>query len=596
MLSESRIATSESTRAIEGQSLIGKAGSPTIPRIGPTEFRKAPHNLEAEQALLGAVLVNNEAMDRVSAFLEPQHFFDPLHQQIFETTARLIHDGKQATPITLRTFFETAEPISPTLTVPQYLGNLAATATTIINAEEYGRTVYDLATRRALIVRCEDAMDVAYDSPVDAPVKEQLDKLHGHIGDLLSSCGTEALYVSRCLADVEPENVSWLWGSRFARGKLNLIAGQPGQGKSQLALFMAGKASVGGEWPDSSQCPLGSVVLISCEDDAADTIVPRLMAVGADLSRVHILDWVIEPKAKKGKTRQLFDLDAHISILKSLVDRIGDVVLIVIDPISAYLAGIDSHKMSQVRGALAPLQQFAAETGAAVVLITHLNKGSADANAMARVAGSGAFVAACRSSWLVERDPQDESRQRRILTPLKNNIGDDQTGFAFQVKQVDLEEGIESSCVEFEPEPIRISASELLREQQDNDDERSALSEAMDFLREFLSDGPKNCKSTLKAAEDAGIAHRTLRRAREKLRIKPQKSRVTGLWVWALPEHAETRTKVGNDVVQVVQHDHADRTDGAGQHAQCDHLGQLATSKNNGQDGQLGHVGQGGAR
>ena len=89
-------------------------------------FRQAPHNLEAEQALLGAILVNNEAMDRVSSFLDPQHFYDPLHQQIYETAAKLIHVGKQATPITLRTFFETAEPISPTLTVPQYLGTLAA--------------------------------------------------------------------------------------------------------------------------------------------------------------------------------------------------------------------------------------------------------------------------------------------------------------------------------------------------------------------------------------------------------------------------------------------------------------------------------------
>jgi replicative DNA helicase len=94
--------------------------------------------LEAEQALLGAILVNNEAMDRVSSFLEAQHFFDPLHQQIFETVAKLIHAGKQATPITLKTFFENAEPISPTMTVPQYLGTLAANATSIINALEYG--------------------------------------------------------------------------------------------------------------------------------------------------------------------------------------------------------------------------------------------------------------------------------------------------------------------------------------------------------------------------------------------------------------------------------------------------------------------------
>ena len=131
-------------------------------------FRQAPHNLEAEQALLGAILVNNEAMDRVSSFLDPHHFYDPLHQQIYETAAKLIHVGKQATPITLRTFFETAEPISPTLTVPQYLGTLAASATTIINAEDYGRTVYDLATRRALIIIGEDMVNGAYDSTVDS--------------------------------------------------------------------------------------------------------------------------------------------------------------------------------------------------------------------------------------------------------------------------------------------------------------------------------------------------------------------------------------------------------------------------------------------
>ena len=143
---------------------------------GQLPFRQAPHNLEAEQALLGAILVNNEAMDRVSAFLDPQHFYDPLHQQIYETAAKLIHVGKQATPITMRTFFETAEPISPTLTVPQYLGTLAGKATTIINAEDYGRTVYDLATRRALIIIGEDMVNGAYDSSVDSTPQSQIEK------------------------------------------------------------------------------------------------------------------------------------------------------------------------------------------------------------------------------------------------------------------------------------------------------------------------------------------------------------------------------------------------------------------------------------
>ncbi len=140
----------------------------------PVHFRQVPHNIEAEQALLGAILVNNEALDRVTGFLEPGHFYDPLHGQIFEITGKLIQAGKQATPVTLKTFFENADPISPNLTVPQYLGRLAANATSIINAHDYGRTIYDLAVRRQLIVIGEDLVNVAFDSPVDQPPEEQI--------------------------------------------------------------------------------------------------------------------------------------------------------------------------------------------------------------------------------------------------------------------------------------------------------------------------------------------------------------------------------------------------------------------------------------
>ena len=139
-------------------------------------FRAAPHTLEAEQALLGAILVNNEAHDRVSGFLEPHHFFDPLHQQIDETAAKLIATGKQVTPITLKTFFENAEPIGSGLSVPAYLGQLAVNATTIINVRDYGRTIYDLSIRRQLINVGEDMVNAAYDSPVDFPPKEQIEE------------------------------------------------------------------------------------------------------------------------------------------------------------------------------------------------------------------------------------------------------------------------------------------------------------------------------------------------------------------------------------------------------------------------------------
>jgi replicative DNA helicase len=133
----------------------------------PSPSAPRRHNLEAEQALLGAILVNNEAHDRVSGFLEAHHFYDPLHQQIFETLSKLIASGKQATTDHAADLLRDGEPIDATTTVPVYLGKLAVNATTIINARDYGRTIHDLYTRRQLIVIGEDVVNNAFDSTVD---------------------------------------------------------------------------------------------------------------------------------------------------------------------------------------------------------------------------------------------------------------------------------------------------------------------------------------------------------------------------------------------------------------------------------------------
>ena len=129
--------------------------------------RSPPHNIEAEQALLGAILVNNEAFYRVSDFLEPKHFFEPIHQRIFELAGGLVRAGKIATPVTLKTFLPADFDVAG-LSVNQYLARLAAEATTIINAEDYGRTGYDLSVRRDLIILGEEMVNSAYDAPVDS--------------------------------------------------------------------------------------------------------------------------------------------------------------------------------------------------------------------------------------------------------------------------------------------------------------------------------------------------------------------------------------------------------------------------------------------
>ncbi|QCI68049.1 replicative DNA helicase [Phreatobacter stygius] len=152
------------------------AALPALMPVGSTDltFRQAPQNMEAEQALLGAILVNNEAFYRVADFLDSKHFFDPLHQKIYETTASLVRSGKLATPITLKTFLDPNIDIGG-LTIVQYLARLAGEATTIINAEDYGRSIYDLAIRRDLIQIGEGMVNVAYDAPVDMPPRTQIE-------------------------------------------------------------------------------------------------------------------------------------------------------------------------------------------------------------------------------------------------------------------------------------------------------------------------------------------------------------------------------------------------------------------------------------
>ena len=146
-------------------------------------YRQAPHNIEAEQALLGAILVNNDAFYRVSDFLKPEHFYESIHSQIYAVAGDMIRATKRANPITIKTFLPEEEKIGD-ITVAQYLARLAAEATTIINAEDYGRSIYDLATRRALVTVGEDMVNIAYDAPVDMPPQQQIEDAERRLFEL----------------------------------------------------------------------------------------------------------------------------------------------------------------------------------------------------------------------------------------------------------------------------------------------------------------------------------------------------------------------------------------------------------------------------
>src|ERR1700730_6043246 len=223
-----------------------------------TPTRTAPHNIEAEQALLGAILINNEAFYRVSDFLEPQHFLEGIHHRIYEIAGDLIRVGKFATPVTLKTFLPPDLDIAG-LTVNQYLARLAAEATTIINAEDYGRTVYDLSIRRGLIAIGEDMVNLAYEAPVDATPFGQIEEVERQLYKLAESGRNDAGFqrfgqaldaavemAGRAyqrdgklsgLATALPDLDSHMGG--LQPSDLIILAGRPGMGKTALATNIA---------------------------------------------------------------------------------------------------------------------------------------------------------------------------------------------------------------------------------------------------------------------------------------------------------------------------------------------------------------------
>jgi putative DNA primase/helicase len=335
--------------------------------------------------------------------------------------------------------------------------------------------------------------------------------------------------VSRRASEIRPEPVEWLWSGRIARGKHTCIAGEPGTGKSQLSVAIAAAISTGGEWPcDEGRPPLGSVIILSAEDGAADTIVPRLIAAGANLDRIHIVSAVRNDKGRRG-----FDLKADLDELENKIAEIGDVMLVVIDPISSYMGKTDSHKNSDVRGVLEPIAEMAERTGVAVCSVTHFSKPNAGkaTKALHKFIGSIAFVAAARAAFAVLEDPND--KERRLFLHAKNNLAEPPRGLAFRLEQVIVAEGIVTSRVDWEPEPITTTADEALVV----DDKSSlALAEAGDFLEALLADGPVPSKEVDAEAEEAGITKATLRRAKASLGITSYKDGMKGGWVWELPK------------------------------------------------------------
>jgi replicative DNA helicase len=284
-----------------------------VRRLHPEDeksFRLAPHNVEAEQALLGAILVNNEAFYRVADFLEPEHFYEPIHREIYEVTAKVIRAGRAATPITLKTHLP--ENLVADMTMPQYLARLAAEATTVLNAADYGQTVYDLALRRNLIQIGEEMVATAYDGDVDMTAPKQIEEAEKSLFDLAEKGRYDGGFLSFSAALTEAikmageaygrdgtlsgtatglTDLDRLMGG-LQRSDLIILAARPAMGKTSLATniaFHVAQSWKGEVTPDGHRKTVngGQVGFFSLEM-SAEQLATRVLAEQSGISSSDI--------------------------------------------------------------------------------------------------------------------------------------------------------------------------------------------------------------------------------------------------------------------------------------------------------------------
>lgn len=350
------------------------------------------------------------------------------------------------------------------------------------------------------------------------------------------------------LGGLNPRRIRWLWPDRIPIGKTTMLAGDPGLGKGMIVSDIAARVSTGRPFPDAPRDSAieGSVLLISGEDDAEDTILPRIMAAEGDVSRIAVLPSVEFFDEKNNRTREEFITTIRPDVFRLALEELGSKTgtqpaLLVIDPISAFMGAVDSHNNSDVRAALAPLRDLAEDWGVAVILVSHLNKGGG--KGVYRVMGSLAFIAASRAAYAVCKSRNNP--QRRLFLPIKSNLGGDQQGLSYSLEptEVPTDDGpIETCRVRWHDDPVTISADEALSDHYGGaaPDDRERLRE---WTQEALRGGRRvpSADFVRQASQEVHKSERWVRRELKALGFKPSPDGFGKGWSYGgTPHTAET--------------------------------------------------------
>jgi putative DNA primase/helicase len=326
--------------------------------------------------------------------------------------------------------------------------------------------------------------------------------------------------------DVKAESVRWIWHFRLPLGKLTLFVGHPGFGKSLTTIDIAARLSRGKNFPDGARCDIGDVIFLCAEDDAADTVRPRLDAAGADVSRVHRVK-AVKVILHDGKTGEsVFSLDRDVEKLDDAIGRLPETKLLIIDPISAYMGKIDTHRDAEVRRVLTPLAELAARRRVGVIAVMHLRKG--EASALLRISQSVAFIAAARAAWGFGEDPDNAAN--RVMVPVKNTSAPLGNGLAYRIEAVG-----DVARIVWQPGDITLDANAVLSgERKERNVRGERKSEAENWLEHMLPAGEEVPVSKIsKAADLALFSWRTVERVKKECGVRAVKHGQKWFWVRA---------------------------------------------------------------
>lgn len=494
-----------------------------------------PHNLDAERSVLGCQLLDSECVPTVRAIISPEDFHVPDHRDVQRVIYKIHDAGAKADVVTVAASFDDIgrfEEIGGAF----FLGELLRTVPYTTHVEHYARIVAEESRRRRTIDLGRKLMHLARDHKwSESKIYEDVAAAAQQLSELRSICAPSSRAVIRSMAEVEKRELQWLWPARIPLGKLTLIGGDPGLGKSHLTVDITARVTRGDNWPDGSANAMpGSVLVFNSEDDPEDTIVPRSERAGADLGKIHFVEKIVSVDARTGEQRDSeFSLERDLPYLENWLRDTPDARLITIDPISAYCGSVDSHKNAEVRGMLAPLVAMAARYGVAVVCVTHLSKG-VGGKAVYRAMGSLAFAAAARAVWTVSRDLDDPDR--RLLLPAKMNLCKEPDGLAFKITD---------GFLTWEADAVSMTADEYLTKEAEKTTEkaRTKRDDAKDWLMQAIGDRKRPASELLDEGIDRGYSSKMIRKAFTELQGAREKDGFNAGWVWSLPNVTSSNTQ-----------------------------------------------------